>query len=460
MGGVLALALGAETLHVGDNAGRRILSFALSEGFPFCGEAAGFRGFVTALAVTPAGDVLLASTGDAGRFLELDAAGAYIGAGVLWSDAISADPSAVAWHRLQAFATTPASSHLTFHYALSNQQAPPPVDPTADDPFADHGWSALPEDANDFFLSRDKARHLFVGVQFTSDRTATPRLEQIRADFDVESYTRYLPAIYRPATGESDFLCRFVSLLQGMFEDIEDEVATLDRYFDPFAAPAEALPWLAAWLALEPDMGEPGSRIRSGIAGAFRRYRWRGTVEGLRLALLEDAAVHATVSEPIAAAAFWAMPPEADCSGITPPDGPALGLGTYLPSMQPGGAVLGSTAELDHARLITDAEFGEPLFAGTAWQFVVEVHRREVATPARLQLVKDIIEREKPAHTMYRLALIGPSMRVGAQARVGVDSVVAGTPGPAPLGSTTGLRLAGSLSPKIGTSRLGDDLKL
>ena len=211
-------------------------------------------------------------------------------------------------------------------------------------------------------------------------------------------------------------------LLQGVFEDIEAEIDTLDRYFDPFAAPAEALPWLATWLAVEPDQGEPEARIRRSIAGAFRRYRWRGTVEGLRLALLEDAGVHAIISEPIAAASFWAMPPAADDGPV--PRGPALGLGTYLPSMQPGGAVLGSTAELDHAYLITDDRFGEPLFEGAAWQCVIEVYRHEVGTGARLQLVKDVIEREKPAHTMYQLELIDPAMRVGAQARIGIDTIV------------------------------------
>src|SRR5712691_5133550 len=118
------------------------------------------------------------------------------------------------------------------------------------------------------------------------------------------------------------------------------------------------------------------------------------------------------------------MPPEPDCSGRTAVGAPPLGLATHLPSMEPGGAVLGSTAALDHSYLITDAEFGEPLFEGAAWQFIVEVYRSEVNTDARLQLVKDIVEREKPAHTMYRVELIDPMMRVGFQARVGVDTIV------------------------------------
>src|SRR5205807_2341146 len=127
-----------------------------------------------------------------------------------------------------------------------------------------------------------------------------------------------------------------------------------------------------------------------------------------------------------------------------------------------GGAVLG-TATLDHSYLITDSQLGEPLFAHAAWQFVVEVYRHEAGSDARLRLITDIIEREKPAHTMYRLALIDPVMRVGAQARVGVDTIVAGLPQPGPLGEggrEPGLRLAGSPPRRLGSSRLGDDLKL
>ena len=156
------------------------------------------------------------------------------------------------------------------------------------------------------------------------------------------------------------------------------------------------------------------------------------------------------------------MPPSADCGGGNSVAGAQLGMGTHLPSMEPGGAVLGSTAQINHSYLITDAQFGEPLFAGAAWQFVVEVYRSEVNTDERLRLLKEIIEREKPAHTMYRLELIESKMRAGFQARTGVDTIISGTSGPTALGldGRVGLRLGGPSPLRIGTSRLGDDLKI
>jgi len=182
----------------------------------------------------------------------------------------------------------------------------------------------------------------------------------------------------------------------------------------------------------------------------------------LRLALLEDAGVHATISEPISAGTVWAMSSLASCGSSLIGSKSLLGADTRLTSMEPGGAVLGSTAQLDHSYLITDAQFGQPVFEGVSNQFVVEVHRGEVNTEARRQLVKAIIEREKPAHTMYRLVINDPSMRTGFQSRIGVDSVVSGQSGPTPLGQDgrAGIRLAGSFALRLGSSRLGENLKL
>lgn len=476
MGQIFAMAAGDTGLYAGDNKEQRILSFAFSNGFPFSGEAAGFRGFVTALAVDRRRKKLLVSSNASVTPLVLDEHAAYLNFGFVWSDAIRAQAGPVNWNRLRASVTKAAGAHVEFHYALSDKPIPPPVDPGSENPFHHRDWHALPVDVEDFLLNDEQKTFLFVAARFSSDRTSTPLLTQMRVEFDVDSFMEYLPRIYREpslarveragelpgSTRESDFLERLVSLFQGLFEDVENEVDSLARYFDPHAAPAGALAWLATWLAVELDLGEPEARIRESIARAFRRYQWRGTIRGLRLALLEDAGVHATISEPISAGTVWAMSTPANCGGAPTGSRAVLGADTRLTSMEPGGAVLGSTAQLDHSYLITDAQFGEPVFAGVSNQFIVEVHRGEVNSEARRQLVTAIIEREKPAHTMYRLVVIEPSMRTGFQSRIGVDTVVSGPSGPTALGQEggAGLRLGGSSAFRLGSSRLGDNLKL
>jgi hypothetical protein len=43
-----------------------------------------------------------------------------------------------------------------------------------------------------------------------------------------------------------------------------------------------------------------------------------------------------------------------------------------------------------------------------------------------VERVAQVVEREKPAHTTYHLCSIGAAMRVGFQARLGIDTIVAG----------------------------------
>ena len=75
-----------------------------------------------------------------------------------------------------------------------------------------------------------------------------------------------------------------------------------------------------------------------------------------------------------------------------------------------------------------------PLFDDVAHQFSVQVYRGQLQCAETLPQVHAVIEREKPAHTSYHLCILEPRMRVGFQARVGIDTIVAGAPAPSTLG--------------------------
>src|SRR6266404_2436914 len=222
MGQIVAMAASDTALYAGDNNQQRILSFAIDHGFTFSGEAAGFRGFVTALAVDSHNKKLLVSSSASPTPLLLEENTAFLGFGFLWSDAIRAKAGPVSWHRLQASITNVAGAHVEFSYALSDSPNPPPVSPDAENPFHHANWRALPVDVQDFSLKDEKKSFLFVAARFFSDRTSTPLLSQMRVEFDVESFMEYLPRIYREPslarverageapniTPESDFLKR------------------------------------------------------------------------------------------------------------------------------------------------------------------------------------------------------------------------------------------------------------
>jgi hypothetical protein len=173
---------------------------------------------------------------------------------------------------------------------------------------------------------------------------------------------------------------------------------------------------------------------RQAIAGAFILYRERGTAEGLRKALRFFAEIDARIEEPIQYAAWWALP--ADEASSPERSSSLLGFTTMLAPAEAQGAVVGTSAALDQSHLITEEEFGAPLFEDVAHQFVVQIYQGASATEKKLDEVRALIEREKPAHTIHHLCVIRPSMRVGFQARVGIDTVVAGPSLPSRLDQT------------------------
>ena len=65
--------------------------------------------------------------------------------------------------------------------------------------------------------------------------------------------------------------------------------------------------------------------------------------------------------------------------------------------------------------------------------------------------LREVLDAEKPAHTDYHLCQVGAQMRVGFQARIGVDSLVAAAPPPMRL---EGVRLG--LDSVLGGADEGD----
>ena len=89
---------------------------------------------------------------------------------------------------------------------------------------------------------------------------------------------------------------------------------------------------------------------------------------------------------------------------------------TYL-----GSAALGATSPTAEADVFT------PLFAPWAHRFAVTVAPAAEAD-RQMAALRDVLDREKPAHTDYVLCLTRPALRVGFQARLGIDTIVAGGP--------------------------------
>jgi phage tail-like protein len=447
----MGIAVGEDAVYVGDNGWQRVLTFKhdglrRDGSFILAGEAVGYQGPVAALALDGQGN-LLVHTGTSFAPVRLAINRGYRTEGMLWSrQAVTLGEVKVNWHRLQALTEALApNAHLRFFLYTSNddQANPPKPDPRGTDPAP---WRRLDLDVTDMLIGGDPACCLWIGTHFSGDSRVTPIISQMRAEFDHQTYLLHLPAIYSNTLQRGDFLARFVSLFESFFGGVEAAIARLPALFDPHTAPQEFLPWLAGWLALELDEDWDEATQRRIIAEAFEMYGRHGTVAALRDALRLFAGVEAVIEEPIQNAAWWALPAAetaCQCAEASLPtcetmwtatENAILGITTMLIPAEAQGAVLGTTTTLDHSHLITAEEFGVPLFDDVAHQFSVQVYRGQLQCAETLPQVRAVIEREKPAHTSYHLCIVEPRMRVGFQARVGIDTIVAGAPAPSTLG--------------------------
>lgn len=479
---LMGLAAAGDSLYLGDNTGRRILRFQIEKAIDFVGEAIGYDGPVAALLLDGKGG-LLVHPGGASPPVLLQARSGFRAQGVLWGEAIQVMDRKVVWHRLQALLDPlPADAHLDlFGYTSSKDNDAPAVDPDAANPFSGARWKPVSYAANvdvtDIYIGGKEARYLWVGALFFSDGTASPALSQLRVEFDYPTYDQDLPAIYRDQANCDEFLLRLLSLFASFNGEVEGEIAGIPALFDPQAAPMKFLAWLAGCLGLDLDENWNEENQRRIVAEIFRLSGRRGTAAGLRDSLRLFAGVDAAIEEPILHAAWWALPATAEsccesCAahaaggeGWPSAGGSILGWTTMLAPAQPQGAVVGTSADLDQSQLITNDDFGSPLFTDVAYRFTVDVYRGQIMCANSLARVQGVLDAEKPAHTLYEVCIIEPRFRVGFQARVGVDTVVAGPPRSLALGSDQMLGeesvLAGAPASRLGVeSRLGFTTRL
>lgn len=461
----MGLAVTADSIYVGDNAHRRVLRYVNSDGFVFAGEASGFEGPVSALAIGFKGEVLV-NTGQPAAPLSLTPAAGFRKDGILWSGPFPAGPIKVLWHSFHADTDSPDGAGLQL-FVFAGDKAPA-VDPSSAYPFP-AGWKASPEGTTGVYIGGDPSISLWVGARLTGDGSASPVLREIKARFNQKTYLPYLPGVYRDPSPAGDFLPRLLALFESFNAGTEDAIARLPELFDPESIPDAYVPWLATWMAVGIDQSWDIAKQRSAIAQAYPNFARRGTLEGLRQAVLFETGVSILIDEPVQSASWWVLPPAADpcapqaAEGYDSDAGSALGFTTRLAGSAPQGAVIGSTTVMDQSRITAPEDFGTPLFDELAHRFSVMLQ----PGPGGADLsaaVAAVLDREKPAHTVYHLCAFEPRMRVGFQARVGIDTIVGLAVPTGRLDQTSwtdGVRLGGPDSPRIGVhSRIGDGLRL
>jgi phage tail-like protein len=454
----VALAVAADALYVGDAGGRRVCVF-LRDG-TYLGEAHGYRGPVAGLALDSRGG-LLVHTGTERAPVRLSLTGAYTAHGVLWGGpVVTPSRRAEQWHKVgAAVSALPSGAHVRLYTFSTSDGSTPPS------PEVDPAWQPVAPDGTETVIPGGPDDAVWVGVRLDSDDgVTTPVLTQLRIDFDYDGYLPDLPAVYREAKPARDFLRRFLSVFESAFGQLEAEIDRVPSLFDPGAINASYLPWLADALGIDWDEHWSEARQRQVVASAFALFARRGTAAGLRDAIRLFGDVDVRIEEPILQTDWWALP---SAEQWATDDGSAgrLGFTTVLVPAEAQGAVVGTSAILDRSDLITDDEFGAPVFQEVAHQLTVQVYAGHVRCERTRENIRALVEREKPAHIAHHLCVIRPRLRVGFQARLGIDTLVGSSePSADALGvdpRAGGLRLGGALPGRLGErSVLGESTRL
>jgi phage tail-like protein len=201
------------------------------------------------------------------------------------------------------------------------------------------------------------------------------------------SFVRFLPQIYQQddALGHH-FLREYLWVFQHLFASITDNLDEGYTYYDARETPEEFLPWLASWVSLTLDVDWEESKKRKLIRSAAENYRRRGTRRAIEdvLHIFLDKKVHVEENA-------WPYP--GFCIGVTSSIGEDS---IVLPKIN-----------LDHCFMVHIPIAPDEITE----EMVVKVH--------------NIINLEKPAHTMYFLQFQLLEKRAAPQVfmQIGVSSL-------------------------------------
>ncbi len=404
---VSALAVDGAVLYTADEATGEILLFSLPDGRRL-GSVANFAGPVSALAVHGGTLAIKAGPGDE---IVLAPPTARAASGTLTTTAPRDAGLDGVWLRVAATATVPPATEVTVEAAVASHETDVPV------------WELLP--ATEALLPPGRFLHLRVRAErrLEAQPGVSPSLAQVEAGTATETLYDRLPATYSRAAADG-LLPRLLAFAQATLDGLEERIVDLPASFTPRTAATHELEALAEWQALDlpgdhlAGAAEPARALLEALPAL---YAARGTPAGISRYVEALTGIRPHLFERFRERALWRLE-----------DDQALGVGTRLAPAGLGGVVVGTSA-LGEAVPEDVEPLGQALFEEWAHRFVALVPLAAAPTAQLQARVRRALDEERPAHSDYHLCFAGPTARVGIQASVGVDAIVAGPPIPTPL---------------------------
>ncbi len=203
------------------------------------------------------------------------------------------------------------------------------------------------------------------------------------------SYLAYLPAIFSDDPLLGRFLLAFEQILTGLEHSdgeptrgLEGIIAAIPRLFDPLATPHEFLDWLAGWVALGLRADWREDQKREFLARIVPLYRRRGTKQNL-IELLKI---------------YTGLEPE-----ISEGENTVFQIGDH------------STVGVD-----TQIKGSAPHY----FRVTVTIPPDRATLQRQNQIIRALIDLEKPAHTAYDYHPTHTTMQIGVHSQIGVDTLL------------------------------------
>lgn len=411
---------------------------------------------------------------------------AFAASGTWLSTALDSAIGRCTWHRVIVEAELPAQTSIALQTYTA--EAAMPIELVAALPAT--AWKAVPlSGRGEALILSPPGRYLWVSATLAGNQQATPRLCRLRIEYPRISLRRYLPRAFGLDPVSADFTDRLLGIFDRGFRSVESEIDRQADYFDPRSAPAtpavpgvpDMLSWLAGWVGVTFDRTWPVARRRRYLMQAAKLYSCRGTLPGLRQALLLFLGLDmlSLPRRPAPCGPACAPPP----APWQPPPmilehwkirrwlflgAGRLGDAAVLWGQSIiGRSQLDSNAQLGVTRLDTTLEAVNDPFNAEANAFTVFVPGGLARTPRDRAAIQRMLAAQTPAWTKATLRFVLPRMRIGIQASVGLDSVVGCWPegvrlDEARLGRATVLGPAQNVDPgpRVGRSRIGAGMRV
>jgi phage tail-like protein len=323
--------------------------------------------------------------------------------GVLVTAPLDSGVTGFAWHRVALEIDLPEGTLLEVQTLTSEtalEDARLALEP-------DNNWSQrivlTPAQRPEFLVQSGPGRYLWLRLGLIGDGTITPLVRAIDISGPRQSSLRLLPEPFHEDPVSRDFVDRLLSYFDTSFAEVERRITGFPSTLAAHAAPEGAfLTWLASWFDLRFLAVWSDATRRAFLSRVDEISRKRGTIAGLKLILQ----LHLGVSAPL------------------PTIIEAYRLRNYAARRSDAGAALAN----GHLRLggLEIATGGER--ADHAHRFLLILPDALLPTAESREVLVDLVDAIRPAHTAWSLITVPQGVRIGCQSSLGVDMVLGGKP--------------------------------